>query len=185
VGDGAHVSAWCAICGDDIVGEVRREPLGKDDALVAVCDDCATKAPQEARGPDRGYQVRDVTPGATARERPTSAKRAIVDVGPSLAVAPRRTRGPRLRGALTGRPTPGFIIVRVPRIVAGRSIDKAEAQESLRDQPWFADLQILGTTSKWHLFQRPDPDLVAKSRQQLNGADPDPIGWLERRSRKC
>jgi hypothetical protein len=174
VGDGAHVSAWCAICGDDIVGEVRREPLGKDDALVAVCDDCATKAPQEARGPDRGYQVRE---SATAREGTPSAKRALLHAVKKL----RRPRGLKLHGALTGRPTPGFIIVRVPRIVAGRSIDKAEAQESLRGQPWFADLQILGTTSKWHLFQRPDPDLVAKSRQRLNGAD---LEWLEKAGQK-
>jgi hypothetical protein len=168
--------SFCAICGDDIVGVPRREPLGRDDAMVAVCDDCATEAPREARGPDRGYQVREDTP--------PSVKRAIADTLRGVKKL-RRPRGLKLRGALAGRPMPGFIIVRVARVVAGRSIDKAEAQESLRDQPWFADLQILGTTSKWHLFQRPDPDLVAKSRQRLNGADPDPIGWLERRSRKC
>jgi hypothetical protein len=174
---GGMANAFCAICGDDIVGVPRRESLGKDDAMVAVCDDCATEVPREARGPDRGYQVRE---SATAREGALLAKRALL----RGVKKPRRARGPKLRGALTGRPTPGFIIVRAPRVIDGRSIDKAEARESLRDQPWFADLQILGTTSKWHLFQRPDPDLVAKSRQQLNGADLDPVAWLEKAGQK-
>ena len=33
--------ATCAICAGPAVGELRREPLGKDDALVNVCGCCA------------------------------------------------------------------------------------------------------------------------------------------------
>lgn len=32
---------FCALCLDLIADVVRREPLGKNDALVAVCDGCA------------------------------------------------------------------------------------------------------------------------------------------------
>ena len=32
---------FCALCLDPIADVVRREPLGKNDALVAVCDGCA------------------------------------------------------------------------------------------------------------------------------------------------
>jgi hypothetical protein len=32
---------FCALCLDPIADVVRREPLGKNDALVAVCDSCA------------------------------------------------------------------------------------------------------------------------------------------------
>jgi hypothetical protein len=35
----------CAICTDDITGPVHREPLGRNEALVAVCDACATEPP--------------------------------------------------------------------------------------------------------------------------------------------
>ena len=36
---------FCAICIADIVGEPVFEPLGKDDALVAVCHRCAGTKP--------------------------------------------------------------------------------------------------------------------------------------------
>ena len=33
----------CAICVGDIVGDVRMEPLGRNDALVACCERCVTR----------------------------------------------------------------------------------------------------------------------------------------------
>lgn len=36
--------AFCAVCICDITGPVRREPIGKDDALVAVCERCAKES---------------------------------------------------------------------------------------------------------------------------------------------
>lgn len=39
---GGQVNKTCAICVGDIVGEPRREPLGRGDAMVNVCSDCAT-----------------------------------------------------------------------------------------------------------------------------------------------
>lgn len=34
------MSTWCAICTDYIVGHPQFEPLGRDGALVAVCQPC-------------------------------------------------------------------------------------------------------------------------------------------------
>lgn len=31
----------CAVCIGDIVGQTRYEPIGRDDAMVAVCSRCA------------------------------------------------------------------------------------------------------------------------------------------------
>lgn len=39
---------FCAICTNDIVGPVRRERLGKNDAFVVVCDACAKETPRVA-----------------------------------------------------------------------------------------------------------------------------------------
>ena len=39
------MSAFCAICADDIVGEPLRRPLGKGDALVNVCTRCDEEHP--------------------------------------------------------------------------------------------------------------------------------------------
>lgn len=39
--------AYCALCTGPCVGDLHREPLGKDDALVNVCARCATEVPRE------------------------------------------------------------------------------------------------------------------------------------------
>jgi hypothetical protein len=166
----AAAGAFCAICGDDIVGNPRREPLGKDEALVNVCDDCATEPAREVRGPDRGYQARVGVPLTEVKRKASNYLRSVG--------APRRG----LYRSLASRPSLGYVVVRVPRLLLGKSIDLAEAQETLRDQPWFADLRVLGSTPKWHLFERPDRDLVAKSRRELNGADP--LAAMEKWSQK-
>jgi hypothetical protein len=47
---------FCAICATAITGTPRREPLGKDGAMVNVCPSCADEAPIATFGPERGYE---------------------------------------------------------------------------------------------------------------------------------
>lgn len=35
--------AFCALCVEPVSGQERREPLGRDGAMVNVCVDCATR----------------------------------------------------------------------------------------------------------------------------------------------
>lgn len=51
--------AFCALCLDTIAGTPRQEPLGRNDALVNVCDDCATQRPLSKFGPEAGYEAND------------------------------------------------------------------------------------------------------------------------------
>jgi hypothetical protein len=48
------VVSFCAICTDELGPFVQR-PLGRDDALVAVCMTCDTEQPRERYGPERGF----------------------------------------------------------------------------------------------------------------------------------
>lgn len=170
----ASLNAFCAICGDDIVGVARREPLGKDDALVNVCDECSTQTPREMHNHERGYQERAAVSVEEVGRKAANYLRTV-KVG-----VPRRG----FYGSNASPPTRGYIVVRVPRVLLGKTIDLAEAQETLRDQPWFSDLRPLGSMPKWHLFERPDPELASESRRQLNGAEPDPLEQLRKLGQK-
>lgn len=46
---------WCAICTSDC-GPFRREPLGRNNALVNVCMKCATHTVRESHSGQRGYE---------------------------------------------------------------------------------------------------------------------------------
>ena len=61
------MTGFCAICTATIAEVTRREPLGRNDGMVPVCDGCATKVivPQQCARPfrrppstDRSYQIR-------------------------------------------------------------------------------------------------------------------------------
>lgn len=67
--------SFCAICTDDIVGEPRREPLGKNDALVDVCIDCATQTVRHVDGVERGYEPNGGLP--TAKAANAGARRVV------------------------------------------------------------------------------------------------------------
>lgn len=47
VREGADVI--CAICTDEIPGIPKREPLGRDGGMVAVCDGCSNDHPRTGR----------------------------------------------------------------------------------------------------------------------------------------
>lgn len=46
-GQRVYTKVCCAVCIGDVDGEVRLEPLGRNDALVPVCGGCATKTPRD------------------------------------------------------------------------------------------------------------------------------------------
>ncbi len=47
---GNQVSAFCAICTATVYGEVVRQPLGRGDAPVVVCEECESGEIREPRG---------------------------------------------------------------------------------------------------------------------------------------
>lgn len=59
--------ATCAVC--VAYGPVIREPLGKDDALVNVCLDCATKEVEDPCTPRFGLIRRDPSDARAAKIR--------------------------------------------------------------------------------------------------------------------
>lgn len=49
------VTSFCAICTDD-TGPFVRRPLGRDDALVVICESCDTETPRVRGATERGYE---------------------------------------------------------------------------------------------------------------------------------
>jgi len=160
------VNAFCSICCDTITGVPNLEPLGRDNAMVAVCNDCSTAKPTTRLGPERGYEIHE---GASLAKINAAADRV-------------RDEHPRLGGRNFDRnetmrtKTFGWLLVRVPRRdVNGMPRDLATALRTLTNQPWVREARFLGMTKSFVLFERPDPELAAESR----GASFNPIAWLE------
>lgn len=68
------MTSCCAICTASITGPVQREPLGRNDALVPVCNRCATESPREGRYSfgavtGRGLRIGDGHSPASQRKR--------------------------------------------------------------------------------------------------------------------
>jgi hypothetical protein len=115
-------------------------------------------------GPERGYAVpqKRATTGTTLDAFRRAAERVA---GPDK-FSYKSTRP----GVSESRP--GFITIRVPRRRPdGSQMDSSEARETLRGEPWFAEVQHRGTTNRYHLFDRPDTELARKVRNTSN-ADP-------------
>lgn len=74
---------YCAICADPIVGEGVLEPLGRDDALVRVCDRCATEKPVEKVYARQAY---------TTPEQSASSARRVLLAGDRNAPRPFRRK---------------------------------------------------------------------------------------------
>src|ERR1043165_3987097 len=146
----------CAICTADIIGEPRREPLGRNDAMVNVCDDCCTKPPRTRQGPERGYEVRDGMGQAEMKAKISAFAQAHDPLYASLPRAGLKTIKDK---------TPGWLIVRVARRDGmGKTRDYHDAVECLRSKPWFAEVRYLGSEDTQFLFERPDPAVAAESR---------------------
>lgn len=156
------MSGLCAICVDD-TRPVTMQPLGRGNALVAVCSACNDETPRATCGPiaDRDYPPPRTGPGVT------STLRQFANAANKLTGQqdPLRHRHESMR-----RATPGFVLVRVARRSStAASVDRNEALASLRGQPWFSELRHLGSDSKWHLFERPDTEARTAERRAKAG----------------
>jgi len=134
----------CAMCVELVpASSMKLEPLGKNDAMVLVCRDCATDEKPVAKfGPERGYTTPIGFPTAKEMKR---AVRAAFGVD----------KLPRNKSTSGCRPlTPGHIMVRIRRV---RGHDAEQAKATLAHVPWHHQLSYLGSTNKWFVFERPDP----------------------------
>jgi hypothetical protein len=156
---------FCAICVDEIFSDPpRREPLGKNNALVNVCDGCALDAPREV-GPRAEYEAGDGAAHTTIRRHGNVALR---EMG-----AP-RGQSTDMEAPLMRSRTAGWLLVRVPRHDAhGRARDVHDAFETLRDRPYAKELRLIGMAPHWVCFERPDPN-ARGLRESIN-----PLVWLE------
>lgn len=149
--------SFCAICTAPSK-EFVQCPLGRGDALVWICADCDSSPAVADDGPDRGYEVQTT-------ER-------IGAILPAFARGANRVSPPKpgwnSPRKLVSESTPGFVIVRVPVMHAGRRIDAIEALDTLRAEPWFAELRQLGSDTRFHLFERPDSEAAAATRRESN-----------------
>lgn len=147
---------FCAACLDDRLPLVPR-PLGRDGGIVLVCPNCDPGEPKPAkrrgRPVYRGYAVpeRDTGRGSTRDRFTAGANR----------VAPSTTPRVRYSGNVA---SPGFVIVRVSRKRGNVPIDRDAARETLRGEPWFAEVRHVGSDVRFHIFERPDAELAKRVR---------------------
>lgn len=150
--------AVCAICGADIHGIPRRQPLGKGGAIVNACAGCVVEPPISKFGPERAYE------GA--------GPRITREFGLEIDRAERRMFGERQKARLSSPPmwsrTPGTILVRVRVFVAGIARDRMEAEATLAKYPWFSALRYLGADNGWFLWERPNARALAKARAEAH-----------------
>lgn len=84
---------FCGICTEPIAVVTRREPIGKDDGLVAVCDQCANDHAEVIDAPRR-VRPPDVEPGMLSRaDTLTAYRKRLYDEG---ACMNGRKHGPRV-----------------------------------------------------------------------------------------
>lgn len=151
------VRFFCAICTSDIDSDAPRQaPLGKNAALVNVCDDCFDEPAHEHRGHQIGYSSPIAQKGSIGR----LVRNAMVRVGVRSGDAKgeqRRACAPMYRGV-----SPGFDVCRVSRAVGGRLIDQKTAWK-IAVERWGHELKFVGQTARYYVYQRPNPVELAKS----------------------
>lgn len=148
-----QVLTSCAVCASEILGEVVRQPIGRDDAMVPVCAECDTGA-IVARCDMRGIEATD-----------RSARRKAPDPLPIPG-----SFGRRLSPAIASR-SPGFELVRVAVTGPGWTRDEDEARETFAHEPWAAEANYLSCDGHWHLFERPPTRTAVKPEQPLAGIE--------------
>lgn len=156
---------FCAICTDEIVGKVFREPLGKNDALVAVCSDCATEKPI-AREASLAYEP---PPKSTETVKRAIARGTRHVLGNSASGLPYKERvDDSVRRH--DKPRPGFILVRIRK---PPGFTRENAPRLVAHEPWAAEARYMGTTNRYVLFDRPDVDgaRAARGEQKTNPLD--------------
>jgi len=158
---------FCAICTDDD-GPFTQRPLGRNGAMVSICSSCDTEPAREKQGPALGVSIPD--------DARMSCKLMRKQIGTKLGDTS-ESADDRRRGRSSSRePRPGFIVVRVRRRDRnGKPLDRDKALETLRGNPWFAEVRHLGTDRNYHLFDRPDIDAARAAR---SGDDRDPLAGI-------
>jgi hypothetical protein len=143
---------FCAICTDEIRGVPRREPLGKNGAMVNVCDGCALEMPvaRERRG---GYEAPGLPTGNSGK----------LNIAATHAMKRHGVKSDALGSATMRDRTTGWLLVRVARRdTRGRSRDVHEAVLTLKHQPWYRELRFLGLSPSFICFERPDPKALTR-----------------------
>lgn len=142
-------SAFCATC-----TEVRSD-LVRSASGHWLCPDCS---------PDVGSRMPAAVSTARGYDIPESHR--IGAIREAFSAGAERV-DPRI-GTLEMHPgrgtTPGFVIQRVGRKLKGRALDRDEARETMRGQPWFAELRHVGSDARFHIFERPDTELSRRVR---------------------
>lgn len=156
---------FCALCLDDIEGVPRKQPLGRDDALVKVCNTCDSAHAVEKRGPEIGYPI------PTHRRVSKREIRAAADRVLESATNIDTRRAPNI-----ARRTPGYLLIRIgKRDALGYARDAQEAAATFAHEPWAPEVRYIGAERTWILFERPDPKVAAESRVTSE----NPLVWLE------
>jgi hypothetical protein len=146
---GAPVT-FCAICTDE-VGPFSQRPLGRRNALVAVCSSCDSEPAREVRGPERGYEPESM-------------------LGISERVRKQKAPGPSIERATTlHEQRAGWITVRVPRRDAsGHPIDRNAAWHSLQNRL----AKYVTSNARYFVFQTPPTVSL--------GSDDNPLAAIEK-----
>jgi hypothetical protein len=158
--NGTTTKTYCAICTEVICGPITREPLGRNDALVAVCMTCATEKPI-ARADDRGALLRTRASAKLAHPSRRTRQRVLQALGTD-AERTRRAQRQRIQPfALVLDPRPGYVMHRVRR---PRGFSFEDAPALIAGEPWANDASYLGVTNDWVLFDRPDEATARAAR---------------------
>lgn len=143
----------CAICVSDR-GPFSKEPLGRNNAMVAVCRSCSTEPAKNKTGPVLGYEIREGVSIAEMNRRLAATSATGVPFSHSA--------------ELVRDLSPGWILVRVRRRdSSGRPRDMNDAVAALRNNPQFADARYLGADAQHFLFERPDPKAIKSDENPL------------------
>lgn len=164
------MTPFCAICTETVTEPIRRAPLGRNDAMVIVCVDCDSARPRE-RGPSNYVPTFDEGMNQVTMAKKMGAELArVAPAGEAIARHAGRNETAKTR-------TPGCLIIRIRRRhPGGGARDAREAFEAeLADKPWAKEVRYVGADIRWHIYERPDPEVAAQQRAPSDR----PLMWLE------
>jgi hypothetical protein len=145
--------SFCALCAR-VTAELVQRQLGPREPFIWICLFCDSEPARKVVGPFHSYEAPELRSGSITRQ----AQAAVTRLGiPAMATELGRYSGKSA--------SPGFVLVRVRRKRGNVPIDRDTARQTLRSEPWFAELRHIGTDARYHLFERPDVAAAAKARR--------------------
>lgn len=161
----AVAAKCCAICAADIrAGEEHTAPLGKNDALVAICASCDDEPARRVHGTERGYEAPN-TAGCFGNAVTNATERLVGLVDLKVTLGPKRFSL-----------TPGYVLVRVPQKLDGKARDQREAWQTFQHEPWAPEVKYLGCFRRCYVWERPDAEALAELRR---AKDADALHGIE------